>query len=187
VYAAIFIGLLFEGEVILFTAFFLANEGYIDPYDTLFFVVMGVFAGDLLWYFMGPFVERVKFIQKIFSPVANRIDSQLAKRPALTILSTKFIYGFHRPTLLRARRAGINFWQFIKIDLVAATLWIAAIAGLATAFSASIALFKKTLRFAEISILLGVGVFVSGDYLISKFYRKRFSESAILAPVFFNS
>ena len=174
-YTIILIGMLFEGEIFLFTAFFLASEGYIDPLNTLFFVVVGTLAGDLLWYFMGPYVERIRFIQKIILPIAGKIDSQLKKRPAFTILISKFIYGFHRPTLLRAKLVGISLKQFIKIAFPASIIWIAAIAVLAVLFSASIGLFKTYLKFAEIGLFVGVCAFVVADYLISGFYRKKFS------------
>lgn len=177
-YAIIFIGMLFEGEVFLFTAFFLASGGYIDPLDTLFFVVVGTLTGDLLWYFIGPHAERIRFIQKILSPIARKIDNQLKKRPTLTILISKFIYGFHRPTLLRARLAGISLRQFIKIAFPTSILWIVVIASLAVLFSASIGLLKEYLKFAEIGLLLGISTFILADYLVFQLYRKKFSRDS---------
>ncbi|MCR4306352.1 MAG: hypothetical protein NUV42_00105, partial [Candidatus Yonathbacteria bacterium] len=156
-YGIIFTGMLFEGEVFLFTAFFLATEGYIDPLDTLFFVVAGTLTGDLLWYFAGPYAEKIGFIKKILAPIAGKIDNQLKKRPTSAILISKFIYGFHRPTLLRARLVGIGLKRFIKIAFPASIAWIAAIAVLAVLFSASIGLFKTYLKFAEIGLLIGIG------------------------------
>lgn len=177
-YTIIFIGMLFEGEVFLFTAFFLASGGYIDPMDTLFFVVAGTLSGDVLWYLVGPYAEKIGFIKKILSRVAGKIDDQLKKRPVFTILISKFIYGFHRPTLLRAKLAGISLRQFINIAFPASIAWIAAIAALAVLFSASIGLFKTYLKFAEIGLLIGIGIFILADYLISQFYRKKFSSNS---------
>ena len=172
-YVLIFIGMLFEGEVVLFVAFFLASSGVIDFYDTLFLVVSGVIAGDILWYFAGSYLEKRDWIPACLRPASKTIDAHLSARPFATLLFSKFAYGLHRPTLLRAKEAGIDFYTFMKIELVASLVWISVIGICAVLFFATIGLFKKYLRFVEIGLLISIGVFILLSHFINSYYKKR--------------
>ncbi|MBI5004854.1 MAG: hypothetical protein HZC04_01550 [Candidatus Lloydbacteria bacterium] len=172
-YFLVFIGMLFEGEIVLFTAFFLASSGVIDFYDTLFFVVSGVIIGDILWYFAGAYLERRGWIPACLRPASKTIDTHLSARPFATLLFSKFTYGLHRPTLLRAKEAGIDLYTFIKMEVAASLLWIIVVGICAVLFSAAIGLFKKYLRFAEIGLLISVSVFILLSRLANSYYKKK--------------
>lgn len=170
-YSVIFIGMLFEGEVVLFTAFFLASSGLIDFYDTSFFVVSGAIAGDILWYFAGSYLEKRELIPACLRPASKTIDAHLSSRPFATLLFSKFAYGLHRPTLLRAKEAGIDFYTFMKIEIVASLVWISVIGVCAVLFSEAIGLFKKYLRFAEIGLLISIGIFILLSHIVNNYYK----------------
>lgn len=52
-YLLTFLGLLFEGEAVIFTAAFLTHRGFFDGGDIFFVIIAGVITGDILWYLAG--------------------------------------------------------------------------------------------------------------------------------------
>lgn len=171
IYSVIFLGMVFEGETILFGAFFLAYEGYIDPYDTVFFVLMGTLIGNLLWYELGGRIHTLPFMKK-----ANRhlgaLDNRLAHFPVSTLVLTKFTYGLHHITLLRAKPAGVKLRKFLKIDVTASLIWISAVAVVAIVFSASLDLLKTYVKFAEVGLLIAIAIFVIAMHFTSSSLKK---------------
>jgi len=123
-YSVLFVGLLFEGEAILFTAAYLVHQGKIDPGDTLTIAICGVLIGDSIWYFAGVAISGLPIIRKIVSKLPKDFDAFIRKRPNTSIIATKFIYGFHRPTLIRLKAVGVAYGNFLKADIPGAFLWI---------------------------------------------------------------
>ena len=64
VYILVFIGMVLEGEAILFVAFYLASGRFLKLDILLLVVFTGVFLGDILWYKLGVYLEKIPFIQK---------------------------------------------------------------------------------------------------------------------------
>lgn len=155
VYLVIFLAMIIEGDVILFAAFFLAHYGRLDLATVITVSVSGVMVGNVLWYRFGRYLEKIDFIERRAQKFTFLIDRQLGINPFRMILLSKFTYGLHHLTIMRAGAVkGINFIQYFKRDFVATLIWIAVIGGLGYAFSASILLIKHYFRFAQIMILI---------------------------------
>lgn len=172
-YALIFLGLFIEGEMIIFISFYLVHQGYLDFFDTSFFVLSGVFVNDLFWYYMGTFVNsnRLPFLRHV-SRFISVIDSNIAKNRILTFAVSKFTYGFYRLTLMRARHAGISAKEFIKINFPISLSWILLVIGISYALSESVLHLKKYVKFAEIGLGLAFLAFILASVVISKLSEK---------------
>lgn len=172
IYVLLFLGLLLEGEIILFAAFFLVPQGRLDFFDIVYIALAGVLVGDIVWYFTGPAILNLPFFQRTVRKVSRRYDAFLYKRWALSIIATKFIYGFHRITLLHLRIAGVKFGQFLKADIPGALLWIAAVAVASEIFSNSWLLLKRYVHYWEIgftlSLILFVGITKAASQLLAR-------------------
>jgi len=151
VYFVIFLAMIIEGDVILFVSFFLVHYGRLDLATVITVSVSGVMVGNVLWYRFGRYLEKIDFIERRAQKFTFLIDRQLGKNSFRMILLSKFTYGLHHLTIMRAGAVkGINFFQYFKRDFVATLIWISVIGGLGYAFL----LIKHYFRFAQIVILI---------------------------------
>lgn len=172
-YFLIFFGLLIEGELVLFTAAFLTQQGAFDLGDMFIVVLGGVFAGDLLWYFVGARLNGTHhFWQERINRFAKPFDRHILTSPLRTIFISKFTYGLHRAILVRSGMLGIAPRDFIKADAASVLIWIGIIGGLGYGASASFLILKHYLRFAEISLFFGLIGFFLILHFSSHFFKK---------------
>jgi len=174
-YAIIFFGIMIEGDIILFTAGFLTHQGYFDVGIILILLFLGAIIGDNIWYVLGEvmgekklFLKVKKFIEKVTSP----FDEHLKSRTARTIFISKFAYGLYRPIILKAGVLKLSFGKFIEADLLATFLWIFFIGGLGYLSSASFLAVRHYLRYTELTLLLGIAIFILISYVVTKISKK---------------
>lgn len=171
-YAIVFLGMVLEGDLILFTAAFLANLGVFEPLPLLLTALSGAVIGDFLWYKLGAHLDRfpkrlVAFIERLAAP----FDRSLVRRPLRTLFITKFAYGLHHFVLVRAGTINFPLKLFLKNDALAIFGWLLVIAGLGYFSSFSLGGVKEYLHFAEIGILIGVVVLLTAEEWLRKILR----------------
>ncbi|MBI3335351.1 MAG: VTT domain-containing protein [Candidatus Portnoybacteria bacterium] len=165
-YSLVFLGMIFEGDILLFTVSFLTHQGFFDVGDMFFTILGGVLVGDLFWYWVGfRFHKHPIFLNKWVHRVAQPFDSHLTHRTFRTILLSKFAYGIHHGILMRAGALKVNITRFVKDDFTSTLVWIFAVGGLGYISSASFAAVKHYLRFTEFALLLALFMFVGIEYL----------------------
>lgn len=171
-YWIIFIGMMIEGDIILFTAGFLAHRGYFNVDALLLIVISGVILGDNLWYVLGEMLNEKSYLYKFISRIASPFDEHLKNRTARTIFVAKFTYGFYRPLLLRVGSQRLPFRKFIEADIFASVVWIFIIGGLGYLSSASFFLIRHYLRYTELTLLLGIVIFILISHIITGISKK---------------
>lgn len=162
-YPLIFVGMIFEGDILFFTASFLTQQGVFNPLYMLPIAFAGAMAGDLLWFWGGYELEKlhisVSFIKRWMNHLAQPIDVHLVNRTRYTIFISKFAYGFNHLTLMRAGMLGIKLRESIKADLIATLAWMLVVGGLGWVSGASFGLIKHYLRYGEIALLIAIVIF----------------------------
>ncbi|MBX4210624.1 VTT domain-containing protein [Candidatus Parcubacteria bacterium] len=172
-YLLIFIGMMIEGDIFLFTAAFLTHQGFFSPMPVIVLGYSGSFIGDMIWYYYGQtIVHIIPFIGKSVNKIVGPFDRQLSLNPFRTIFTTKFTYGVHHPILMRARIAGIPPKKFIESDLLAIALWMLLIGSLGYFFSAYFRTIRHMLRLTEVSILAVFFGFFIIEYVIKKISKR---------------
>lgn len=166
--AAIFFGLFIEGEIVIFTAMFLAHQGAFDIGDIILTIVAAVALNDLLWHKLGKSrhgrSERALSLAKKFT---GPLDTLLRGHPFKIFLVSKFAYGFLRATLVRSGMLGMPTEQFIKYDYPAAAIWITVAGSLGYFASASLPLLKHYFKLAEIAlVIILVSIFILWHVII---------------------
>lgn len=173
-YALVFLGMVFEGDGVLFAAAFLTHQGFFDLLDMFTVVFAGVIFGDFLWYWLG---KKFYASSTIFASWAKRIatpfDVHIVDRPFHTIFISKFMYGFHHLILMRAGALGIGAKKLFKIDVFATILWMFIVGSLGFLSSISFFTIKHYLRSIEIFLLLGVVVLLSIQHFIAGRLKKK--------------
>lgn len=172
-YFFVFLGMILEGDMVLFTVSFLAFTGLLNWILVLFTVLSGIWIGDLFWYWIGTHLKGSNnFLARWVHRITTPFDQHIAKRPFKTILISKFAYGIHHAILIRAGALGIPVKKYIRIEIVSSLLWITIIGGLAYFSKQSFDHVRHTLHKAELSLLFGVIVFFIFWKIMSKLIRK---------------
>ncbi|MBI4920066.1 DedA family protein [Candidatus Azambacteria bacterium] len=174
-YAIVFLGMILEGEIILFTAAFLISQGYFNAGLMFVLVFSGALIGDTVWYYFGKLVDGQKsfprfkkFTEKITSPV----DEHLKNRPIKTLFISKFAWGINRPVILKSGVLKIPFGKFIKADFAAALAWIFFVGALGYLSGASFSAAKRYLKYSELTLLMGIAIFILVDRVVAKISKK---------------
>ncbi len=173
VYLLIAFIMLFEGEMILFLAVYLAQKGELNLYILIPMAFVMAYGGDCLWYWFGARLAKIKWLGRGLSKLASPIDNFLRKHPRRTIFISKFTYGLNRATLVRVRASGVSFGRFLKIDLVTVIIWMSAICGLSFASFAAFESMKQNIKIAEFGILLAVLCFVVISRVVGAVSRRQ--------------
>ena len=173
-YLLIFVGLLLEGELVLFTAAFLTYRGVFDFGPMFLVVISSVLLGDLGWYFLGRkyLNGSFSFLNRWVEKFAKPFDNHLRSRPSRTIFISKFAYGFHRSILVRSGSLKIPLKEFFKADIVASIFWIAIVGGLGYGTSSLFLFLRRYLKFAEVALFFGLILFFALSSFISRRSKK---------------
>ncbi len=168
-YFLLFIGLVFEGDTVLFIASFLAYHGFFDVGKFFLIAFSGSIVGDAFFYWLG---QRINSSSSFINKITSRIkfaDAHLINRLPHTIFVSKFTYGIHHLVMLRAGALNIDFKKIIKYNLFPTLLWILFIGGLGYLSGASFVIIKKYVRFIEASLLIALIIF----FIVERFIKKR--------------
>ncbi|MCX6736006.1 MAG: VTT domain-containing protein [Candidatus Parcubacteria bacterium] len=172
-YTLTFFALMIEGDATLFAAAFLTSEGFFDIGDMLVIAIPAVIIGDIVWYFLGRNgISKFPKLKAWADNFAKPVDRHLTDRTFQTLLITKFTYGAHHAILLRAGMSRIHFRKFIKNDILAVSVWFPVIWSLGYFSSISLVFIRRSLRFAEVSLLIGLVLFFGIRYLARKRMQK---------------
>ncbi len=142
-YAVLFFGMFVEGDIILFTAGYLANFGLFTFGNVLGISIVGMLVGDCCWYALGTARVLPLWIRRALQRIAAPLDDMLAYRTTRMLLIAKFSYGIHRLILLRAGQNRIGFRRFMERDIFATVLWAVIVASLGYASSYSLSHIPK--------------------------------------------
>lgn len=173
-YLIIFLGMILEGDIVLFTASFLTHQGFFDIGDMTVAILGGVLIGDIFWYAMGSRISgnAQSFFARWIERIAHFFDKHIRQRPFRTIFISKFAYGMHHALLARAGMIRLPFREFLRNDIAASALWILIVGGLGYGSSVSFIFLKHYLRFTEVVILAGILLILFLDYAVARRSRK---------------
>ena len=175
-YLIVFLGMIFEGDVFLFTSFFLVHAKIVRLAPAVAAIFLGAIVGDILWYWMGRERPRLSFlprwIQKVSTHACAPFDEHIKHRLFHSVFISKFTYGIHHLLIVRVGMLKIRFKRFFKIDLPATLLWMLIVGGLGYVAGASFDLLRRRIHVFELLLLLAVLAFIIAGEAISKLLRK---------------
>lgn len=173
-YLVIFLAMFFEGDIFLFSAAFLAHQGFFEPFFLFFILWLSVLFGDSVWYWLG-YQTTTRFLR--FKRWADRVaapfDGLLVNRTFRAIFISKFIYGIHHALLWRTGSLKIGYFKFLKIDLLASLFWVLIIGGFGYSAGHAFDLVKHYFKFAEFGLLIGALILFAILHLIARRSRKK--------------
>jgi membrane protein DedA with SNARE-associated domain len=175
-YIIFFFGIIAEGEFIVLTAGFLASLGVLFLPLVYIMTILGVIAGDIVWYGAGYRFgdsvirkiglgrwrlineERMKYIESHFN------DSTAGR----TLFVAKFLYGLSHITYLLSGAAKLPFKKFIKPAATSSILWSMIFVTLGFFFGHSFNLLHRYTKDFGISLTIVVILILLIEYIWKK-------------------
>jgi len=130
-YLALFIGTYLEGETILIIAGYLAQDEILDLPLVILFALLGSFAGDQTFFFIGYF-KGISFLNKRPS-LKNNADKAfrlLYRHQIGLILGFRFLYGIRNVTPFVIGCSGFPPLRFFALNFLGALVWAISFASL---------------------------------------------------------
>jgi membrane protein DedA with SNARE-associated domain len=172
IYLVMFLAMFVDAALTVFAAVFLMSVGAIDVLPGLLVLLLGIFAEQLGFYWLGMKLSKQEWLSKWANKIAAPFDRHLLAQTFRTLLISKFIYGLHRGILLRSGMLKLPPKKFAEYAAYISIIWLMIIGSLGFVFSASYQEFKKTLRFAEAVPLALAVIFLITEWLLRKRLKK---------------
>ena len=160
-YIIIYLGLIFEGEIVVIFAGVLANLGALHFSTALVFIWAGVFTKIFALYYFGDFLYARFSSNKFFQYVEKRISTvmpRFAAKPFWSIFISTFIMGIGWIVMLFAGYKKINFKTYLKAEIASVILWAPLLLSLGYFFGeAALSVTRELWKFTLVVLLLVIG------------------------------
>ncbi len=123
-YAAVFLGSMFEGEIVVITAGFLAQGGFLSLPLIMIISWMGAILSYEVLYFLGYYYGKdiVKIFPRLKAP-ADRASHLLVRYDTYFIIGVRFIYGIRIVSPIVIGYSGVTPLRFLFLNVLAGGLW----------------------------------------------------------------
>lgn len=174
-YTIVAVGMFIEGDIVLFSAAFVASLGYLDIGNLAMVVFISMIFGDAIWYTFGKGIRSAtgNWLNKRVSKITAPFDAHIKERPFHTIFLSKFAYGFHHAILLRAGSLKIPYPDLLRADIIATFVWMIIVGGLGYASGSWLPRGEQYLREAGVILLAGIIIFIIVEQIIVRQTKKR--------------
>ncbi|MEI8269756.1 MAG: VTT domain-containing protein [bacterium] len=173
-YLLIFIGLIFEGEVVLISTGILSHLGALNPYFAICFVLCGAFIKTIIGYYMGTLIHERWHNHKFLKYIEKKVDNimpRFRENPFWSIFISKFIIGFNHIIIIFAGYSKINYRQYLKAEISSTIIWAPLLLSLGYFFSfTALHVSKEIWRFSLIILIFVVG-YILFDKLVGWLYE----------------
>lgn len=160
-YIVLFVGVLFEGPVVMVMAGFLVKTGFFALVPTYFLLVAGDLVGDVVWYAVGYFGADtfVRKYGKFFSLTPDGIEGAKAayRRHDTSILFISKItmgLGLAVPVLVSAGLSRVSFRKYLALNTLGEFVWTAFLMTAGYFFATAYAIVAEGLHIGAIILLL---------------------------------
>ena len=172
-YTVIFLGLIFEGEVVVITTGVLAYLGALDFTLSLVFIFTGSFVKTFALYYIGEMMNIKYSESKFFQYIERRVlyfMPRFEQKPFWSIFLSKFIMGTNYLVILFSGYKKISLKTFLKAEIISTIIWAPALLSLGFFFSQTAISISKEIGKFSLVIFGLVIVFLLFDKIVSSLY-----------------
>lgn len=173
-YLVIFVGLIFEGEIIVITAGVLSYLGVLDFWLCLSFILAGGMAKTFGVYYLGEFIYRKYNQHRVLKYFERRVLYFLPRfkqKPFWSIFISKFIMGANHIVIIFSGYEKIDYKKFLKAEISATIIWAPLLLILGYLFSyTALHVSRQIWKFLLVVLVLFI-LFILFDKLVSKLYE----------------
>jgi membrane protein DedA with SNARE-associated domain len=170
-YALLFFAMIFEGEIFLVAVGMLVGIRALDPFDSFFFAFTGVLAGDLLWYWLGRYLNHRHSHNKYVDWTIRRVRTflpGLERNPYHVVFLSKFIYGLNHSAILVLGYLKTQFVHFFRVQFFTSLTWTVLFLAVGYVFGAAAITYAHSLSRFLLSVVLSMIVLVSAERIVKK-------------------
>lgn len=173
-YAVIFIGLIFEGEIILISTGVLAHLGAINFNFALVFILAGGVLKTILGYYIGKHIHhrwhKTKFVQYLEHRVGD-VMPNFEKKPFWSIFISKFIIGVNHIVIIFSGYSRVHYKTYLKAELLSTAIWAPLMLSLGYFFSYTALGISRNIWKFFLIIVIYIILFILVDKLVAFVYR----------------
>lgn len=170
-YLALFVGVFFEGEMVLILAGFLAFQGYLRLEWVILIAFLGACAGDQLWYTMGRrYGSKILARNRRWERIGEVALRRLRRHPALWVLSFRFVYGIRTVMPVAIGVSGYPPGRFLLFNVIGAAIWATVLALAAYHFGTLLEDMIGHIKRYELFVLSGL-VIIGVLLWLRRYYR----------------
>ena len=173
-YAIVFIGLIFEGEVVLISAGIMTHLGALNFYWVFLFAFLGALGKTLLGYQIGVIISNkwheskaLKYIEK---KVLN-VMPHFKQKPFWSTFISKFIMGINHITIIFAGFEKIDYKKYLKAEISATIIWVPLLLLLGNFFGYTALHVSRQIGEFSLFILILLASFIIFDKLVGWIYE----------------
>lgn len=173
-YAFIFVGLIFEGELVLISTGILAHLGALNFWFAFAFILFGGLGKTFLGYYIGQFLfnkwNNAKFLKYIEKRVLH-IMPHFKEKPFWSIFISKFIIGMNHIVIIFSGYQKIKLRTYLKAEIISTVIWVPLMLSLGYFFSfTALHVSREIWKFSLIILLFILG-FIIIDKCIGWIYE----------------
>jgi len=173
-YGIIFLGLIFEGEVVVITTGILASLGALDFWLSLTLIFSGSFVKTFVLYYIGELLNKKLYHNKFFQYIEKRVlffMPHFKQKPFWSIFLSKFIMGTNYLVILFSGYIKISLKTFLKAEIISTIIWAPALLSLGFFFSDMALSYSKEINKFSLAIFFLLVIFLLFDKLVASFYK----------------
>ncbi|MFA5840841.1 MAG: VTT domain-containing protein [Candidatus Paceibacterota bacterium] len=173
-YGLIFLGAIFEGELVLISTGILIHLGALHFLYAIFFVLLGGITKTFLGYALGEFLNRKFQHHRVFQYLQKRVYAILPKfkeKPFWSIFISKFIMWANNIVIIFSGYEKVNYKLFLKAEIYASVIWAPLLLSLGYFFSyTALHITREIWKFLMVVLVLFI-LFILFDKLVSWLYE----------------
>ena len=173
-YLVIFVGLIFEGEIVVIAAGVLSYLGALDFSTSLLFILAGGFTKTFSVYYFGKFLGEKYSQHKILKYLERRVlyfMPRFRQKPFWSIFISKFIMSVNFSIIAFSGWQKVNFRTFLKAEIISTLIWAPLLLSLGFFFSQTALAYSEEISRFSIAIFVLLLIFLLFDKLMANFYR----------------
>jgi len=154
-----------EGETAVIIGGALARHGAFNPFLAAAAAMLGSFAADQIFFFLGRSQRGGATVTRIAAkPVFDRALRLIERHPVLFCLAFRFVYGFRiaGPVAIGVSRVATG--RFVALNAVSATVWAALFTALGWRFGPALERVLRALltpgHLAAVALLAGIAALI---------------------------
>ncbi len=169
-YGIIYLGLIFEGEVVVISVGILAHLGALNFWFALFFILLGGFSKTFILYALGGFLFKKFNHHKFFRYIQKRVYTVFPRfkaKPFWNIFISKFIMGVNYLVVIFSGFEKIEYKEFLKAEISSTVIWAPIMLSLGYLFGiTALNVSREIWRFSMVVVVLFI-LFILFDKLVT--------------------
>lgn len=179
-YIILFFTMMVLGEEAMLVAGSLSHLDVFRPWLAFIFALLGVYAGDALWFFIGwhlgsDFVKRFGKFFFVTEERFQKIQNLFNNNGKWVLFFSKFVFGFNHLVMAAAGASHMRIKKFIVCQLYTSFIWTTIFMSIGYAYSGFINSITKNVKIIGLSFLVFFVIFILSERQIKKFVEKIFN------------